>query len=95
MYRNQRLLEIVRNSPCQNCGTQNGTICAAHSNQLRDGKGRSLKAHDFRVAALCFRCHSNLDQGYQMDKEERRELWEEAHRKTIAWLFENDHLVVK
>jgi hypothetical protein len=95
MYRNQKLLEIVRNSPCQNCGSQNGTVCAAHSNQLRDGKGRSLKAHDFRVAALCFRCHSNLDQGYQMDKEERRELWEEAHRKTIAWLFENDHLVVK
>lgn len=95
MYRNQRLLEIVRNSPCQNCGSQNGTVCAAHSNQLRDGKGRSLKAHDFRVAALCFRCHSNLDQGYQMDKEERKELWEEAHRKTIAWLFENDHLVVK
>ena len=95
MYRNQKLLEIVRNSPCQNCGSQNGTVCAAHSNQLRDGKGRSLKAHDFRVAALCFRCHSNLDQGYQMSKEERRELWEEAHRKTIAWLFENDHLVVK
>jgi hypothetical protein len=95
MYRNQKLLEIVRNSPCQNCGSQNGTVCAAHSNQLRDGKGRSLKAHDFRVAALCFFCHSNLDQGYQMDKEERRELWEEAHRKTIAWLFENDHLVVK
>jgi len=95
MYRNQRLLEIIRNSPCQNCGTQNGTICAAHSNQLRDGKGRSLKAHDFRVAALCFRCHSNLDQGYQMSKEERTEFWEEAHRKTIAWLFENDHLVVK
>jgi hypothetical protein len=95
MYRNQRLLEIVRNSPCQNCGAQNGTVCAAHSNQLRDGKGRSLKAHDFRVAALCFRCHSNLDQGYQMSKEERTEFWEEAHRKTIAWLFENDHLVVK
>ena len=95
MYRNQKLLEIIRNSPCQNCGTQNGTICAAHSNQLRDGKGRSLKAHDFRVAALCFRCHSNLDQGYQMSKEERTEFWEEAHRKTIAWLFENDHLVVK
>jgi len=95
MYRNQKLLEIVRNSPCQNCGSQNGTVCAAHSNQLRDGKGRSLKAHDFRVAALCFCCHSNLDQGYQMDKKERRELWEEAHRKTIAWLFENDHLVVK
>jgi len=95
IYRNKKLLEILRQSPCQACGKEDGTVCAAHSNQLRDGKGRSLKAHDFRVAALCFRCHSNLDQGYQMDKEERRELWEEAHRKTIAWLFENDHLVVK
>ena len=94
MYRNKQLLEIVRQSPCQNCGSQDGTVCAAHSNQLRDGKGRSLKAHDFRIAALCFRCHSNLDQGYQMSKEERIELWEEAHRKTIAWLFENDHLTV-
>ena len=95
IYRNKKLLESVRTSPCQNCGKQDGTVCAAHSNQLRDGKGRSLKAHDFRVAALCFRCHSNLDQGYQMSKEERTELWEEAHRKTIGWLFENDHIEVK
>jgi len=89
IYRNKKLLESVRTSPCQNCGKQDGTVCAAHSNQLRDGKGRSLKAHDYRIAALCFRCHSNLDQGYQMSKEERTELWEEAHRKTIGWLFEN------
>lgn len=95
MYRNKNLLEIVRQSPCQNCGTQNGTVCAAHSNQLRDGKGRSLKAHDYRIAALCFQCHSKLDQGYQMSKEERVELWENAHRKTVAWLFENDHIVIK
>jgi hypothetical protein len=95
MYRNQKLLEVVRQSPCQNCGTQDGTVCAAHSNQLRDGKGRSLKAHDYRVAALCFRCHSNLDQGYQMSKEERVELWESAHRKTIGWLFDNDLIKLK
>ena len=95
IYRNKKLLEILRQSPCQNCGKQDGTVCAAHSNQLRDGKGRSLKSHDYRSAALCFRCHSNLDQGYQMDKEERRELWEEAHRKTIGWLFENGYLDVK
>jgi len=89
IYRNKKLLESVRTSPCQNCGSQDGTVCAAHSNQLRDGKGRSLKSHDFRIAALCFRCHSHLDQGYQMSKEERTELWENAHRKTIGWLFEN------
>jgi hypothetical protein len=94
-YRNQKLLEVVRNSPCQACGTQDGTVVAAHSNQLRDGKGRSLKAHDYRIAALCYRCHSNVDQGYQMSKEEKREMWEEAHRKTIGWLFENDYIKVQ
>jgi hypothetical protein len=65
---------------------------AAHSNQLRDGKGRSIKAHDYRIAALCFTCHTELDQGHKLTKEERVYLWEEAHRKTIGWLFENDLL---
>jgi hypothetical protein len=93
IYRNKKLLELVRQSPCQTCGTQDGTVVAAHSNQLRDGKGRSLKAHDYRIAALCFRCHSELDQGTKMSKAERIESWEEAHRRTIGWLFENGHLI--
>ena len=88
MYRNQKLLEAVRGSPCQNCGTSDGTVVAAHSNQLRDGKGRGLKAHDYRIAALCFTCHANVDQG-MLSREEKREIWEESHRKTIGWLFEN------
>jgi hypothetical protein len=94
MYRNKDLLEIVRQSPCQACGRVDGTVVAAHSNQLRDGKGRGLKAHDYRIAAMCFSCHSNLDQGNTMSKEERVEMWDEAHRKTIGWLFENDRLKV-
>lgn len=94
MYRNKKLLEIVRQSPCQNCGAQDGTIVAAHSNQLRDGKGRGIKADDYRIAALCFRCHSELDQGTKMSRAERVELWEEAHRKTVGWLFDNDHLTI-
>jgi Fe-S oxidoreductase len=68
---------------------------AAHSNQLRDGKGRGIKAHDYRVAALCYSCHMNIDQGKSLDKEERVEIWEEAHRKTIAWLFENNHIEIR
>jgi hypothetical protein len=95
IYRNKKLLELVRQSPCQACGIQDGSVCAAHSNQLRDGKGRGLKASDFRTAALCFRCHSELDQGTKMSKSERVEFWEEAHRGTIGWLFENGHLDVK
>jgi len=88
MYRNKKLLEAVRDCPCQLCGAQDGTVVAAHSNQMRDGKGRGLKAHDYRIAALCFRCHHEIDQGAKMSRQERLDAWEEAHRKTIGWLFE-------
>lgn len=92
MYRNKKLLEAVREAPCMNCGAKDGTVVAAHSNQLRDGKGRGIKAHDYRIAALCYRCHSDLDQGSRMTKEERLNFWESAHRKTIGWLFESGHI---
>jgi hypothetical protein len=95
IYRNKKMLELVRQSPCQTCGTEDGTVVAAHSNQLRDGKGRGLKAHDYRIAALCFRCHTELDQGTKMSKAERVESWEEAHRGTIGWLFEKGYIDVK
>ena len=94
-YRNKKLLEAVRCSPCQVCGARDGTVVAAHSNQLKDGKGKGIKAHDYRIAALCFRCHAMLDQGSSLSKDQRRDLWEDAHRKTIGWLFENEHLEVK
>jgi len=94
MYRNRKLLDVLRQSPCQECGRADGTIVAAHSNQLRDGKGRGIKAHDYRVAALCYSCHMEIDQGKSLSKAERIEIWEEAHRKTISWLFENEHITV-
>jgi len=81
-------LNACRELPCQHCGTIDGTVIAAHSNQLRDGKGRGLKAHDYRVASLCYTCHMELDQGSNLSKQERIDMWEEAHRKTIGLLFE-------
>lgn len=95
MYRNKQLLELVRKFPCQACEIEDGTVVAAHSNQLRDGKGKGIKAHDYRIASLCFKCHSELDQGKNLTKIERLELWEEAHRKTIALLFESGFLHTK
>jgi len=94
IYRNKRILEIARNFPCQHCGRDDGTVVAAHSNQLRDGKGKGIKASDFRIASLCFTCHMELDQGKNLSKAERVEMWEEAHRKTIGLLFDNNHLQV-
>lgn len=88
MYRNDKLLKACRELACKHCGKRDGTVVAAHSNQLRDGKGRGIKAHDYRVAALCFTCHMELDQGSTMSKAERVEMWEEAHRATIGELFE-------
>jgi hypothetical protein len=90
MYRNKKLIEAVRQSPCQHCGIADGTVVAAHSNQQRDGKGKSIKAVDYRIAALCYCCHAELDQGSKMSREERLEMWENAHRKTIGWLFDNE-----
>jgi len=95
LYRNKKLLIIVRESPCQVCGIEDGTVVAAHSNQMRDGKSTSMKSVDYRIAALCFKCHASLDQGSKMTREERVNMWEEAHRGTIGWLFENKHLEVK
>ena len=77
------------------CGSSDGTVVAAHSNQLRDGKGTGIKAKDFRVAYVCYTHHDMIDNDKRLDKQERINLWEDAHRKTIAWLFENNHLEVK
>ena len=95
MYRNKNLLEVVRSSPCQLCRVNDGTVVAAHSNQQRDGKGMGIKAHDYRIAALCYSCHADIDQGKSLNKEARKELWDEAHRRTIGWLFELGHLKVE
>jgi len=90
MYRSRPLLNACRELPCQHCGIIDGTVIAAHSNQLRDGKGRGIKAHDYRVASLCYTCHMELDQGTKLSKALRIEMWEEAHRKTIGLLFERE-----
>ena len=95
MYRNKKLLELARLLPCQHCGIEDGTVVAAHSNQLRDGKGRGLKSSDFRIASLCFRCHAEADTSSTLTKVARIEMWEQAHRATMGELFERGLVVVK
>lgn len=83
---------MCRELPCTHCGLSDGTVVAAHSNQLRDGKGKGIKAHDYRIAALCYACHAELDQGRVLSREERIQMWEDAHRKTIGLLFEGEFI---
>ena len=93
-FRSEKLLATVRQLPCALC-FKPGQSQASHSNQQRDGKGMAIKAHDYRIAALCHSCHSEIDQGSQHTKQHRRELWDEAHRRTIGWLFDEGKLEVK
>lgn len=94
MYRNPKLLKLASKSPCQCCGIEDSTIVAAHSNQLRDGKGMGIKSSDAAIAYLCYKCHSEIDQGKLLAKE-RTEMWEYAHRKTMRWLFEQGYVDVR
>ena len=87
---------MAKDAPyCFCCGrTNDGTIVAAHSNQIRDQKGKGIKAHDFRVAYICHNCHHEIDQG-KKTKDEKKEFWAEAPRATIGWLFTSGRLETK
>lgn len=93
-YRNPALLALAKHgTTCMNCERER-PLMMAHSNQGRDGKGMRLKAHDYRIAMLCLECHMEIDSGVAYTRLERIALWENAHRKTIAWLFEGGYVDV-
>lgn len=93
-YRNKDLLRAVSQLPCQICGKE-GETQASHSNQLEDGKGMGIKAHDSFVAAICFTCHAEIDQGKNYTKELRKAVWDKAHKRTMGELFKRKLIVVK
>lgn len=80
--RSKELMRNAREIPCQHCGADDGTVCGAHTN-WGGGKGRSIKASDNLIASLCFNCHAELDQGKTLSKEQRQEMWQNAHIKTV------------
>jgi hypothetical protein len=83
--RSKKLLKLVAGLDCQACGSGN-MVQAAHTN-WGGGKGRGIKADDNLVAALCLKCHYEIDQGKDMSKEERQEMWEQAHVATVKKLY--------
>jgi hypothetical protein len=45
-------------------------------------KGLQIKADDL-CASLCHTCHMRLDQGKDMTKQQRRDLWWRAHVNSL------------
>jgi len=84
--RSPALLKACRQIACTHCGRDDGTVCAAHSNQSKHGKGRSIKASDVFVASLCRACHSELDQGSLMSRHGRERMWNACHVRTVREL---------
>jgi len=72
----------VASLPCMRCGVEGRTQCA-HRNE---GKGMARKTDDALTAALCDECHSEIDQGRDLTREERRSRIDAAILKTIAEL---------
>lgn len=90
-YRNRALLDLARGAPCMGLHCRagaDGTVVAAHSNSHIHGKGARMKAHDWAIAFLCHKCHSMLDQGAQLSRDEREEFWRDAAIRTTGWLWE-------
>lgn len=87
--RSKPMMKAYRTIACQHCGTDDGTVCGAHSNWEAHGKGGHIKADDNRGASLCVRCHSELDQGSKLTEAQRRRLWWHAHVATVALLLFN------
>jgi hypothetical protein len=94
-YRNPKILAHAKGQPCQNCGREDGSTVAAHSNFAEHGKAKGMNAHDLFVAELCGECHRWLDSGtgrdpsgiWQSDRGDKREMFIKAMTKTMIILL--------
>lgn len=91
--RSQKLLKLVASLNCQLCGS-GSMVQAAHTN-WGAGKGRGIKADDNMTAALCMKCHFDIDQGSKLSKAERQEFWILAHVRTVRSLLDSGQWPVK
>ncbi len=85
-FRSKKHLQNVASLDCQICGS-GSQVQAAHSNQSKHGKCKAKKSGDEFTAALCFTHHHQIDQGTDLTKQERIDLWDAAHVKTVKLLI--------
>jgi hypothetical protein len=86
--RSKKLLKLVASLDCQHCGSGH-MVQAAHSNMAQHGKGRGIKASDEYTAALCLKCHYEIDQGAKFSREARQTAWMAAHIATVRKLVDS------
>ena len=73
-YRNKKWLAAVGQiEQCVLCGAWG--VQVAHRNE---GKGIGMKTDDCATAAICVTCHSEIDNGKGLSRDERRQLMDRA-----------------
>lgn len=81
-YRSKKWLQAVASIECcVLCGAYG--VQAAHRNE---GKGMGQKASDCLTAALCIKCHHDIDNGKELSREERRAMMDKAIVLTLEIL---------
>lgn len=91
----QKLLDAAQKYPCAHCNRQDGTIVAAHCNELALGRGYAHKTPDYLVAYLCQRCHDLVDgRAGGLLLEEKRAMWNRAFVVTASWLWRDGLVAV-
>ena len=81
-YRSKRWLAAVGQIECcVLCGGYG--VQVAHRNE---GKGMGQKVDDALTAALCVKCHQEIDAGKNMTREQRRALLDKAVVLTLKQL---------
>lgn len=91
MYRSTKWLKAVREIECcVLCGKYG--VQAAHRNE---GKGMGIKVDDSLTAALCEECHSRIDNGKDMSREERRAEMDRAIVLTLQKLTREGRVTVR
>ncbi|GAB7207345.1 hypothetical protein OS21_38410 [Dickeya oryzae] len=72
------------------CGTWGTQV--AHRNE---GKGIGIKADDCATAAICVQCHTEIDNGKDLTREERRQMMDRAIVLTVIQIARQGLVVPK
>lgn len=89
-YRSREWLAAVGQIEC--C-----VLCGAYGVQVahrNEGKGMGLKVDDSLTAALCVTCHTDIDNGKNLTREERRALMDRAIVLTVQRLSREGRIAI-
>lgn len=89
-----KLRRAASDYPCQLCGRPKEHTVPAHNNDV-EWKGIGKKSPGFLIAYVCGFCHDEMDgRSGGLPKEEKRDMWDRAFKRTVAIWFRDGLVTV-